>query len=158
MNALADRRRQLGAHSAHLGQHLGALRVVGDRSDAGPGEQQMRGVVVGVLGKALQDAGRVLERVPARDLDDQRGIAGDRGVLIDLGGPVDPTRRPVEALERGRRPVACAEPRPARARIAATVSVVSSWFLGEKASIEGATIQIRSSASPAQTCSRRENT
>ena len=48
--------------------------------------------------------------------------------------------------------------RPATARIAFTVSASSSWFLGENASIDGATIQTFSRSSPSHTNSSREKT
>ena len=48
--------------------------------------------------------------------------------------------------------------RPVLARIAATTSGASSWFLGEKTSIDGGTIQTRSAGISSQTNSRREKT
>jgi hypothetical protein len=43
-------------------------------------------------------------------------------------------------------------------RMAATASSPRSWFFAEKASIEGATRQSRSSSSPSHTNARREKT
>ena len=48
--------------------------------------------------------------------------------------------------------------RPAIWSIPSTVEASSSWFLGEKASIDGGTTQIRPASSPSQANSRLENT
>ena len=49
-------------------------------------------------------------------------------------------------------------PSPIAPTIASTVAGSSSWFFGEKGSIEGASTQARSGSRTSQTYSRREKT
>ncbi len=109
-----------------------------------------------VLGEAAQHPGVVLQPVPARHLDDQRRAVGNRGVLVELGGAIHPAAAAVLAEEQSRLLLVSAS--PARARIAPTSSGRISWFLGEKASIDGATSHSFSSSRPSQTKARREKT
>ena len=72
-------RGQLAPGRLDLGEDLGALGIVGDRGDVRTREHEVR-VLVGahVLDEAGEHAERVLEAVPARDLDDQRRVEPQR--------------------------------------------------------------------------------
>jgi hypothetical protein len=58
-------------------------------------------VGVHVLGKAGQHAERVLQAVPARDLDDQRRVEPQLLLLDHAGLALDAADAAVEALEHG---------------------------------------------------------
>ena len=90
---------------------LRALGVVGDRRDVGAGVDQVRvGVRSDVVDEPFDHADRVLERVPARDLQDvalaglqrprlehRRALDGPAGAAVQrwkTGRPSPPVRRP----------------------------------------------------------------
>jgi len=55
-----------------------------------------------LLGEAANHADGVLQRIPARDLDDGARVRRQRPVLDDLRAALDAPARPVRALERHR--------------------------------------------------------
>jgi hypothetical protein len=85
-----------------LTQHLSALRVVGDGGDGRAGVDQVgAGLCRDVLGEAAYDPERVLERLPARHLEDDGYLGAQRLLLEEIRAAVDAPRSPVLALEGG---------------------------------------------------------
>ena len=124
----------------------------------GPGEHQVRTVVVASARRSpSQHARRVLEPVPARDLDDQRRVRRERAAWsISARRSTRPGSRPC-ARTSARRSGAF-RPRARRAPGSPRRSPASSsWFFGEKASIDGATIQTRSRRAPPRRTRARED-
>ena len=127
---------------AALGQHVGALRVVGHPGHVGADEHEVGigGTVGGHRDEAREDAGHVLEAVPSADLDDEPGVmrwrrpVGDQvGVVPD--GALEPSRRWKWTGPRRRSaPVT----NPTVARMALTVGASMSRFLAENGSMDGA--------------------
>ena len=100
VHAPADALRQLVPRRLDLLEDLRALGIVGHRRDVGAGEQQMRVLVgVHVLGEGRQDARRILQTIPARDLGQQRHVEAQRVLLDDARLVLDPAHAAVEALE-----------------------------------------------------------
>jgi hypothetical protein len=82
-------------------QDLLALGVVGDSFHCWAGVEEVRARGVGdVLGEALDHAQRILEGVPARDLEDERVVPAERLVLHQLDLALHATLGPVVTLER----------------------------------------------------------
>src|SRR3954451_1473889 len=86
--------REVLSSGESLSQDPFALRIVGDRRHGGTGVDQVRvGLGRHVLGEAADDTQRVLERVPARQLEDDRRVGSQRLILDRLRAPLYATRR-----------------------------------------------------------------
>jgi hypothetical protein len=81
-------------------ENLERLGIVGDRRRRRARQHQVRLGEALLTGEAFDHAERVLERVPTRDLHDERRAGRDRRVLYHRGGPLDATGRTVGPGER----------------------------------------------------------
>ena len=118
--------------------------------DVGADEQQVRVAgLADVAGEALQHADRVLEAVPARHLRDDAVVRGAAARSCTMrAGRVHAARasRPRARTRRGGPPPATT-PAALQDRRDGTAGP-SSWFLGEKTSIDGGTIATRRPSIP----------
>ena len=137
--------------AADLGEHLGALRIVGDPGDRRAGEQQMGASASQYSANARSTPTGSLSR-SQREIWVISGRVGRDRPVLDQARRGAPTRAlaPVEAVEE-RAAEVIRLLHAGRPGSAATASGSRSWFFGENASIDGGTIQTRSSSRPSQT-------
>ena len=71
------------ASGEDLLEDLGALRIVGDGRGRRPGEDEVGVAAVELVDEPPEDADRVLETIPARDLGDELSAAGPGPVRLE---------------------------------------------------------------------------
>ena len=101
MDAAPGRGRETVADSSDLGESLFGLRIIGRRVRLGSGQNQADGRVGRYVGdECLQEADRILQRIPAGHLQDDPAPRRNR-TAFDLGGSCNGPLGSVPPYERG---------------------------------------------------------